>query len=91
MHLQYDSDNLRRGGDCLCHIEIAIFFFNMTETISAAAEIVTVILKMHFLQSPTDINYSNIQKLHYLKSYIYLSDIAASHFQGNPGKKNSRF
>jgi len=24
---------------------------------------------MHFLQKPTDINYSNIQKLHYLKSY----------------------
>jgi len=49
----------------------------MTVTISAAAEIVTVILKMHFLQSPTDINYSNIQKLHDWKSYIYLSDIAA--------------
>ena len=41
----------------------------MTVTIFAAAEIVTVILKMHFLQSPTDINYSNIQKLHYLIGY----------------------
>ena len=75
--LQYDSDNLRRGGGCLCHIEEEYSNFNMTETISAAAEIVTVILKMHFLQSPTDINYSNIQILHDLKSYIYLSDIAA--------------
>jgi len=53
----------------------------MTETISAAAEIVTVILKMHFLQSPTDINYSNIQKLYDLKSYIYLSDIAAGNWR----------
>ena len=49
---------------------------NLFPYLSSSTNYCHIDMVIHFLQSPTDINYSNIQKLHYLESYIQ-SDIAA--------------